>query len=77
MDNRMVSDDLAKRVQIVLDSDLTGYEIEKETDIARSSISRYRRGHLGPENMTLDIARRFEKIGIEYGLFDSNDETHT
>lgn len=77
----MKGETLLDRVQKVLNSDITGYEIEKYTHITRVSIGRYRNGHTPVANMTLDTAMKLEKFGRSRGMYDedttTNDEEET
>lgn len=65
----MSGETLLKRVKWVLDSNISAYEIEKQTDIPRVSIGRYRNGKTLIINMTLETAMKLEKFGLDNGLF--------
>lgn len=52
--------DLTK-VQKLLDSNVTGYRIEKMSGVTRMTISSYRTGKRNIMNLSVQIARKLEK----------------
>lgn len=65
----LTGETLLERVKQVLDSNISAYEIEKQTEITRVSISKYRNGKTLVNNMTLDTAIKLESFGRKNGLF--------
>lgn len=51
-----------KKIQKLLDSDITGYKIAQEAGLQESQVGKYRRGQLKVENMTLETGLKFMKF---------------
>lgn len=56
---------IEKAIQYIIESDLTGYRISKDTGIAEASISHYRKGGRPSYNTSKTIIDYFEKLQLE------------
>lgn len=62
-------------IKKVLDSNLTGYEIQRLTGISRSTIYYLRNGDSAISNLSLKNASRLYELYLEiYGMEDWDDE---
>ncbi|WP_147640598.1 MULTISPECIES: hypothetical protein [Mammaliicoccus] len=57
---------MREAIQVLLDSDITGYEIHKETGISQSVISELRRGKRDLGNLSLNYAEKLYYFQRKY-----------
>ncbi|QLK85673.1 hypothetical protein [Staphylococcus sp. 17KM0847] len=65
--------DVKKTLQLLLESDITSYQIEKETRVSRAKIGRLRNGKNKIEDLTLDTAEKLYNYQKELEKDESKD----
>ena len=57
---------LSEKIQTIIESDYTSYQIEKESEISPSTFGRYRSGERDVKRMTLEVAEKLEIFYEKY-----------